>query len=159
MGYFREIPVKEFLRKGANVVAAEALVAKADPGPPNPAGLIALLRVQMPDGKILRFVSGPEWKTAAEQSGNWFATNFDDSSWPGAAVVGEVGKPPQAEPWAALPASLLRREFTVAKPIRSARIYSTALGSYQLYVNGQRPAQIFSRRAGRIIVSESSIKL
>ena len=137
-GYFRKIPVKEFLRKGANVVAAEALVAKADPGSPNPAGLIALLRVQMPDGRILRFVSGPEWKTAAEQSGDWFATNFDDSAWPGAAVVGEVGKPPQAEPWAALPASLLRREFTVAKPIRSARIYSTALGSYQLYVNGQR---------------------
>ncbi len=137
-GYFREIPVSQFLSKGTNVVAAEAFVNKADPGSPNPAGLIALLRVQMPDGKILRFVSGPEWKTAAEQTGDWFEQNFDDSAWPGAAVVGEIGKPPQAEPWTALPASLLRRSFTVAKAIRSARIYSTALGSYQLYVNGQR---------------------
>jgi alpha-L-rhamnosidase len=137
-GYFRQIAVTQFLSKGVNVVASEALVGKADPGSANPAGLIALLRVQMPDGKIQRFVSGPEWKTAGEQSGDWFARNFDDSSWPSAAVVGEVGKPPQAEPWAATPASLLRREFTVAKPVRSARVYSTALGSYQLYVNGQR---------------------
>jgi alpha-L-rhamnosidase len=137
-GYFRKIDVSQLLNKGADVLAAEALVDKGDAGAPNPAGLIALLRVQLPDGKILRFVSGPEWKTAAEQSGDWFATNFDDSAWPGASVVGDVGKPPQAGPWAAAPASLLRREFTVAKPVRSARIYSTALGSYQLYVNGQR---------------------
>jgi alpha-L-rhamnosidase len=137
-GSFREIAAGQFLNKGANVVAAEVLVNKGNPGAPNPAGLIALLRVQMPDGKILRFVSGPEWKTAAEQGGDWFALHFDDSAWPRAAVVAEIGEPPLAEPWAELPASLLRREFKVAKPVRAARIYSSALGSYQLYVNGKR---------------------
>ena len=32
----------------------------------------------------------------------------------------------------------LRRNFSLAKTVRSARIYSTALGTYQLYLNGQR---------------------
>jgi alpha-L-rhamnosidase len=138
-GYFRQVPVGEYVSAGQNVLAAEASVDKPDhTTSPNPAGLIALLRVEMPDGKMLRFVSSPEWKTAAEQTGDWFAKNFDDAAWPGAAIVAEVGEPPLGEPWPALPASLLRREFTVTKPVRSARIYSTALGSYQLYVNGRR---------------------
>ena len=137
-GYFREIPVTQLLTSGANVVAAEALVGKGEPGHPNPAGLIALLRVQMPDGGILRFVSSPEWKTASEQSGNWSGKDFDDSSWAAATVVGQMGKSPQAYPWSALPASLLRREFAVPKQLRAARVYATALGSYELYVNGER---------------------
>lgn len=137
-GYFRELAVGELLVRGMNVVAAEATVGKADPDQPNPAGLIALLRVGLPNGKILRFVSSPEWKTASEQNGNWFALDFDDSRWPGAVAVREISPQPKGSPWPALPASLLRHEFRVDKAIRSARIYSTALGSYQVYVNGSR---------------------
>ena len=137
-GHFREIPVGQFLTAGANVVAAEAILGKGDPGQGKAGGLIALLRVQMPGGKVLRFVSGPEWKTAAEQTGDWFAPNFDDASWPGAAVLSKVAADASPNVWPALPASLLRKEFTISKPILSARVYSTALGSYQMYVNGQR---------------------
>lgn len=36
------------------------------------------------------------------------------------------------------PAPLLRREFTIAKPVRSARFYGTGLGWFELYVNGGR---------------------
>lgn len=36
------------------------------------------------------------------------------------------------------PAPLLRREFTVTKPVRSARFYGTGLGWFELYVNGSR---------------------
>ena len=137
-GYFRELSVGDLLGQGSNVVAAEATLGSSDPGQPNPAGLIALLRVQLPDGKRLRFISGPEWKTASEQSGDWFAKDFDDSRWPRAVAVREVGPQPQGSPWSPLPANLLRREFRVNKAVRSARIYSTALGSYQIYVNGNR---------------------
>ena len=35
-------------------------------------------------------------------------------------------------------AALFRKQFTIATPVRSARIYSTALGSYQLFLNGAR---------------------
>ena len=137
-GYFRELAVGQLLVQGPNVVAAEATVGKADPDQPNLAGLIALLRVQLPGEKTVRLVSSREWKTAFEQTGNWFATDFDDSRWPGATVVRDIGPQPQGSPWSALPASLLRREFRVRKAVRSARVYSTALGSYQIYVNGNR---------------------
>jgi alpha-L-rhamnosidase len=137
-GYFRELAVGELLTQGWNVVAAEAILGDADPNQPNPAGLIALLRVQLPTGEILRFVSGPEWKTASAQNSNWFGLDFDDSSWPRAVAVRDVGPQPQGSPWRALPASLLRCEFHIEKSISSARIYSTALGSYQVYMNGNR---------------------
>ena len=137
-GYFRVIPVGKLLNAGANSLAAEAIVQQERDRPPQ-AGFIALLRVQMADGKIERFVSGPDWKTAPEQTGNaWVGQTFDDSSWPAAAVVAEIGQAPLGTPWPAQPVDLLRKNFSVAKAVRSARIYSTALGTYQLYLNGQR---------------------
>ncbi len=36
------------------------------------------------------------------------------------------------------PAPLLRKEFEVAKPVRSARFYGTGLGYFELYVNGSK---------------------
>ncbi len=137
-GYFRVIPVGQLLSAGANSVAAQAIVQK-DRDRPAQGGFIALLRVQFPDGKVERFVSGPDWKTAPEQTGEtWVARSFDDSSWPAAAVVAEIGEAPLGTPWPAHPVDLLRRNFSVSKPVRRARIYSTALGTYQLYLNGQR---------------------
>jgi alpha-L-rhamnosidase len=137
-GYFRIIPVGKLLRPGANSLAAEAIVQKDRDRPPQ-AGFIALLRVEMADGKIERFISGPDWKAGASQTGNaWVAQAFDDSSWSSAVVVAEVGQAPLGTPWPAQPVNLLRRNFNLAKTVRSARIYSTALGTYQLYLNGQR---------------------
>lgn len=136
-GTFRVITVTRILNQGSNTIAAEVVVQKGNPGGPNRAGLIALLRVRMPNGKLERFISGPEWKTGGEQTGEWFKSAFNDTSWPNAAVI-ERGAELLGTPWPAQPASLLRRAFTVARAVRSARIYSTALGSYQLYLNGQR---------------------
>jgi len=137
-GYFRVIPVGKLLSAGANSLAAEVVVQK-DRDRPLPAGFIALLRVEMADGKIERFISGPDWRVGPEQTGAaWVAQAFDDSSWPRAVVVAEIGQAPLGTPWPAQPVNLLRRNFNVAKTVRSARIYSTALGTYQLYLNGQR---------------------
>jgi len=137
-GYFRVIPVGKLLNAGANSLAAEAIVQPDHERPPQ-AGFIALLRVEMADGKVERFISGPEWKAGPEQTGNaWTQQTFDDSSWPAAAVVAEIGQEPLGTPWPAQPVDLLRKTFSLAKAVRSARIYSTALGTYQLYLNGQR---------------------
>jgi alpha-L-rhamnosidase len=137
-GYFRVIPVGKLLNAGANSLAAEAIVQEDHERPPQ-AGFIALLRVEMADGKVERFISGAEWKAGPEQTGNaWTGQTFDDSSWPAAAVVAEIGQEPLGTPWPAQPVDLLRKTFSLAKAVRSARIYSTALGTYQLYLNGQR---------------------
>src|SRR6266852_387551 len=137
-GYFRVVPVGKLLKAGANSLAAEAIVQTDHEQPPQ-AGFVALLRVEMADGKVERFISGPDWKTGPEQTGDaWVAQAFDDSSWPNAVVVAEIGQAPLGTPWPAQPVNLLRRNFSVAKTVRRARIYSTALGTYQLYLNGQR---------------------
>jgi alpha-L-rhamnosidase len=137
-GTFRVVPVGKFLSSGANILAAEVTVDKGNLGAPNQAGLIALLRVQMADGEVQRFVSGPEWKTATDQAGNWFARTFDDSSWSATGVVADVGERPLGAPWPPKSPDLLRKSFSVGKGVRSARIYSSALGTYQLYLNGER---------------------
>ena len=114
-GYFRVLPVGKLLHAGANSLAAEAIVQQERNRPPQ-AGFIALLRVQMADGKIERFVSGPDWKTGPEQTGNaWVVENFDDSSWPAAAVVAEIGEAPLGTPWPAQPVDLLRRNFNLGQ--------------------------------------------
>jgi alpha-L-rhamnosidase len=137
-GFFRVIPVGKLLSAGVNSLAAEVIVQKDHNRPPQ-AGFIALLRVETADGKIERFISGPEWKVGPEQSGNaWTGPTFDDSPWPAAAVVAEIGQEPLGTPWPAQPVDLLRKNFSLAKAVKTARIYSTALGTYQLYLNGQR---------------------
>jgi len=39
-------------------------------------------------------------------------------------------------PWIPDSVKTLRHSFTVNKPVKSARLYATALGSYELYLNG-----------------------
>ena len=138
-GSFQVVTVGKWVVKGANSIAAEAIVDKPDDNGISRAGLIALLRIEMPDGKTQRFVSGPEWKTTSAQSDKaWTATSFNDSSWANAAAVAEIGKSPLGTPWPAEPIDAFRKKFDVAKTVRSARIYSTALGTYELFLNGKR---------------------
>lgn len=138
--YSRILPVDTLLVAGVNTIAVEVVVdnpSAADEQ--NPAWLLANIRAQMPDGKIEKVASGSHWKTAREQpDASWIANVFDDSSWRNAVSIATVGSESLETPWPAEPASLLRRKFEIAKTVQSARIYSTALGSYQLYLNGQR---------------------
>ena len=52
------------------------------------------------------------------------------AEWIGAALVGS--------PFAPAPAPFLRKEFTIAKSVASARLYVTTLGLYEMYCNGER---------------------
>jgi alpha-L-rhamnosidase len=46
-----------------------------------------------------------------------------------------------AEPAVTARSPLLRKAFAVGKPVRRARVYATALGVYELHLNGQRVGQ------------------
>ncbi len=135
-GTFQEVPVRKFLQKGKNVLAAEVPVAEA--GPDGSAGFMALLRVRKKDGTTQRFVSGPGWKTAYGETGDWISPSFNDASWPQAVATAQIGQDPLGTPWPPEPASLLRHTFSISKQVRSARLYATSLGSYQLHLNGRR---------------------
>ena len=132
-GTFTRINVTNQLKQGENLLAAQVSDVQG-----LQATLIALLRVRMPDGKVLRFASGPAWKSAFGQTGDWTSQSFNDTSWQPVDVVSEAEQDSLGAPWPPAPASYLRHNFTIGKTVKSARIYATALGSYQLHLNGQR---------------------
>lgn len=135
-GTFRKLDITSNLRSGKNVLAAEATVIGPDQN--GSAGLIALLRLRMPDGKVVRYVSDTTWKSTTDAQNDWQATNYDDGQWKNVAVAAQIGDDPLGTPWGPKPASLLRRGFQVRKRIRSARLYVTALGAYEMRINGAR---------------------
>jgi alpha-L-rhamnosidase len=81
------------------------------------------------------------WLTAdgepIESTPSWFEMGLleaDDwsAAWIAAATPeGDEGKTP-------LPAALMRRRFSAAGPVVAARLYVTALGAYEISLNGQR---------------------
>jgi alpha-L-rhamnosidase len=138
-GTFHQIVVSD-LEAGKNSIAAEVTVDKPEwAKAPVAGGLIAMLRMEMPDGTVQRIISNAGWKTIeAHSDASWTAKDFDAGAWSNASVVAEIGQSSLGTPWPAEPISWLGRDFQITRGVRSARIYSTALGTYQLYLNGNR---------------------
>ncbi len=96
---------------------------------PIPGALAALLKIQHQDGKTERFPTGDQWQARPQTASPWTAAQviapLDDSRF------GDPGPLPQ-------PASLLRKQFSIDKQITQAHVYVTALGAYELSLNGKR---------------------
>jgi alpha-L-rhamnosidase len=133
------------LKAGANSIAIEALHYVADPkeaatrdAPP----MIATLVVQYDDESWASFSSsGDEWKTASNSAAGWQQKNFDGSGWKSAiAAQAHTGESfdPMGNPWIPDSVKALRHEFTVSAQVKSARLYATALGAYEMFLNGKR---------------------
>jgi alpha-L-rhamnosidase len=149
---WKQMPWKKFVRaevtsqlvSGANTVAIEALHYVVNPNgmatddaPP----MIATLVVQYADGRWASFATRPGWKTAIHAADGWQQKSFDDREWEQAVVWQPVsGKRSDAlgNPWIPDSVKALRRDFDVSAPVKSARLYATALGSYEMYLNGRR---------------------
>lgn len=129
-GTMRELSTEDRLRAGPNVLGVEIATNPAAL-PKTPTVLAALLRVTFADGRVLRIVSNTDWRTRPAEGADWTS----DEGWSATGSAQAWGLSP---PWPARPASLLRREFTVGKPIACARLYATALGGYEAYINGRR---------------------
>lgn len=57
-----------------------------------------------------------------------------------------------------LPSQYYRTQFSVSKKVRSARIYATSLGIYQLYLNGKKSVINYSLPDLPVIKSDCNIK-
>lgn len=123
---------------GANILAIEAKNAESA------AGLIGVLQVDFDAGEPMLIPIDATWKTSQTAPAGWQALNFDDTAWVPAKAIAKFGDQPwgvvgQNRPSAAVPPSpFLRKSFTLNKPIRRAYAYATALGLYELHLNGQR---------------------
>lgn len=138
--------VLDLLAPGENVLAVSANARAGEPG-----GLLARLEVlvegQLNQPHMVNLASHApvsvtttgQWRAATEAQPGWEQPEFDDSAWRFAEELGLHADPPWGrEPVADRPSPYLRREFGVSRPLRRARLYATALGVYELHLNGQR---------------------
>ena len=134
---FDRIDVTSYLTAGKNSIEVKATVTAMPMFLTRPAGkknraagLAALLKISKSDGSLERIGSDASWQTQLGDSGGGQSqsasavADLDD-----ARIDANPGPLPQ-------PAALLRKEFSVDKPLASARLYVTALGNYRAYING-----------------------
>jgi alpha-L-rhamnosidase len=95
--------------------------------------MAALLKITREDGTVRRWGTVKAWKARLEDHSKWLRASvvagLDD-----AQLGADSGLLPQ-------PAALLRRSFAVSKQVQAARLYATALGSYRMFINGNRVGQ------------------
>ncbi|WP_329061451.1 family 78 glycoside hydrolase catalytic domain [Streptomyces sp. NBC_01429] len=134
--------VTEAVRSAGTRVVLAALATNRGNVSVNPAGLLVRLLVETAAGASVQLVTGADWRATDADPEGWRRPDFDDSGWPGAAVLAPYGQGPWgsgvsiAAPEAAAP--LLRRAFTVSKPVSRARLYISGLAYYVAELNGER---------------------
>ncbi len=120
------------------VVGVTAPVSK-DKTVSRPAALAAVLRVDGGAGGAQDVVTNGKWLVRGAESTNWVSAKEL-----GGVTELRLGTGIDRVSHAVAPqdrvdsdASLFRKEFAVSKAVVSARLYVTALGSYEAFVNGQ----------------------
>lgn len=135
------VDVKEQLQAGKNVMAIKA-TNQGDSA--NPAGVLAILKITFTNGQTTLITSDQTWRTTPSEPSGWQNIDFDAAAWPHAKVAGAYG----AGPWGQItltsgqlflpPAQFLRKRFVLDQPVKRATVYASALGNYELYVNGRQ---------------------
>ncbi len=152
---YKQMPWKKYVRAdvtkqfqpGDSTVAIECVHYVVNPNgmatedaPP----MSATLYVEYNDGSNDAFATGSDWRSSIRERNGWQDKGFKDSHWK-RAVVWEQQPGPDAEPlghpWIPDSVKWLRHTFDVTQPIRSARLYSTALGAYEVFLNGKRVSE------------------
>ncbi|MFI9809140.1 family 78 glycoside hydrolase catalytic domain [Streptomyces sp. NPDC052301] len=124
------VDLTSHLTAGTNTIAVSCTNTSV-----SPAGLLA--KLILPAGQVVD--SDASWKASRSGPTGWNTPGFDDSTWTAAMSVAAAG----GGPWGVqvrvtTPAPLLRKRFTVSKPVASARLLTTALGLHETRLNGAK---------------------
>lgn len=131
----RHFSFGSLLSSGANVIAIRTRNVDG------PAGLIAALDVALDNGSKVQLKTDSSWKSSnltASQLEGFQERDYNDSAWSVSSDIAPFGSGPWGTPVAGTVPSHLRKQFSVAAEVKRARIYATALGIYELWLNGQR---------------------
>ena len=126
------------LQPGANAIGIE--VANAGETP-SPAGLVGRLVIAFASGEPMVVPIDTTWQTSRQPGERWNWADFDATGWKPASEVARFGDQPWGKVGLTLakiePAPLFRKSFAVAKPVKRATAYASALGVYELRLNGK----------------------
>ena len=126
------------LRAGDNQLAVAVSNAGSDP---NPAGLVACLRVEFAQGEPLVVVTDSSWLSATAEAAGWQEKGFAETGWVAARQLGAPGMAPWGE--ISGPESRRRRrgcrEFAVEKNIRQRPRCGLGLASFTQWPQNRRP--------------------
>jgi alpha-L-rhamnosidase len=126
------------LQSGANAIGVET----ANGGDkPSPAGLIGRLVIVFASGEPMVVPIDGSWQTSREAGERWSWADYDASAWKPAAEIAKFGD----SPWGKIqvstvqiePAPFFRRTFTLGPPVKRALVFASALGVYELHLNGK----------------------
>ncbi len=130
------IDISRLTRRGENVIAVRAgnsYLSKP--------GLAAKIDIQFRNGGSVVFVTDAAWKSSTQSESGWNEIGFDESRWPDAREVAIMGDMPWRVPHYELvlpPPPYLRKKFQVNYEVKSAFLYASALGLYDVYLNGKK---------------------
>ncbi|MFC5405976.1 family 78 glycoside hydrolase catalytic domain [Cohnella soli] len=132
------LDIAELLRDGHNLIACAA-----DGEHP---GFIAALSLRYRDGRATVQTTESNWKCFDRSEQDWTSPDMDDSHWRAPESIGRFGH----DSWSVYkrilypvnkaygPCPRFRATFRVDKPVNRARLYISALGLYQGYLNGRK---------------------
>jgi alpha-L-rhamnosidase len=143
---YKEADVTPEVRQGKNIVAVEITLYSTSTGTSFTTSAVSTtpmsscLYIELADGSMKLIRSDENWKAVLNARGGWSDPSFNDSDWKN-AVRYASNDPTQSSdvgrPWPNGPVKMLRKGFDVNKPVRSARLYATALGAYKFWINGK----------------------
>jgi len=124
-----------YLKAGTNCLSL--FINQEDGYPP---ATLGELEINLKSGKVIRIATDAAWHWSAEKSAGWNIATDTQDSWPVANVL--IKHTPWGTPDDSTlylpPAPYLRKEFVISKPVAKATLYATALGLYELHLNGSR---------------------
>lgn len=138
-GAFDREEIASLLHAGDNEIELDVLSQRTNaPSTTAPSAVAASIHLTLADGREERIISDAAWQARSSPSGDWQPAQI---AGPVSADFG-IGTDRQraiAGPdRISTDASLLRKDFSVDSPIRSARLSITALGAYQAFIDGKR---------------------
>jgi alpha-L-rhamnosidase len=134
------VDVTQRLKPGVNHFRAQL-----ENGSDGPAGLLAKIVIKTDDGKTIEVPTDESWHCTDKPGPNWNKREIPETEWPAAKAVANFGDAPwgpvKLQALVLPPPRVLRTTFNADKAVKRATVYATALGVFDLHINGQRVAE------------------
>ncbi len=140
-GAFDREEITSLLHPGDNEIDLDVTSHRTDSQSVTaPSAVAASIHLKLPDGDEKRLVSNSDWQARPKPGSPWQPSEIVGPLSAHFAIGADRQQPVAGPDRVSTDASLLRKDFSLASGIRSARLSITALGAYEAFIDGQRVA-------------------